>query len=210
MKESFMERVKWGWIIGLILFGAFVTLGALPMPASGQATRIVKFMPGAPGRVVREGNCWTNSIAIPRPDAWRCMIGNVIVDPCFASADKSYAVCEANPARGVPGFRLKLTEPLPKPDVPAQSMTSEYNSGWLVQLADGTICRPVTGRSFEVQGKSANYYCENVQNGMEIVLLEGLNAEKPLWTAEKATVVQGSKGPKLLKSQKIAVKTVWQ
>lgn len=205
-----MVRVKLGWISGLVLFGLFVTMWTPAMPASGQATKIIKFMADTPGRGVREGKCWTSSIAIPRPDAWRCMIGNEIVDPCFASSDKKYAVCNPNPARGEPGFRLKLTEPLPRPDVPAQSMTGGYNSGWLVELADGTICRPVTGRSFEVLGKSANYYCENGQKGREIVLLEGLEAGKPLWTAEKATVVHSSGGPKLLKLEKIAVKTVWQ
>ncbi|MGA3115831.1 MAG: hypothetical protein ABSF90_15525 [Syntrophobacteraceae bacterium] len=207
-----MAYVKSGWTFCLVLFGVFVTLALPAMPFSGQATKIIKFMPDTPGRGVREGKCWTRSIAIPRPDAWRCMIGNEIVDPCFASADKKYAVCNPNPARGEPGFRLKLTEPLPRSDVPAQSMTSEYKSGWLVELADGNICRPMTGTSFEVQGKTANFYCENGQKGEEVVLLDGLNAGKPLWTAKKATVVfsRGSEAPKLLKSEKIAVKTVWQ
>jgi len=207
-----MAHVKSGWTFCLVLFGVFVTLALPAMPFSGQATKIIKFMPDTPGRGVREGKCWTRSIAIPRPDAWRCMIGNEIVDPCFASADKKYAVCNPNPARGEPSFRLKLTEPLPRSDVPAQSMTSEYKSGWLVELADGTICRPMTGTSFEVQGKTANFYCENGQKGEEVVLLDGLNAGKPLWTAKKATVVfsRGSGAPKLLESEKIAVKTVWQ
>jgi len=207
-----MAYVKSGWTFCLVLFGVIVTLALPAMPFSGQATKIIKFMPDTPGCGVREGKCWTRSIAIPRPDAWRCMIGNEIVDPCFASADKKYAVCNPNPARGEPGFRLKLTEPLPRSDVPAQSMTSEYKSGWLVELADGNICRPMTGTSFEVQGKTANFYCENGQKGEEVVLLDGLNAGKPLWTAKKATVVfsRGSEAPKLLKSEKIAVKTVWQ
>ncbi|MGO9020783.1 MAG: hypothetical protein ACLQVJ_20780 [Syntrophobacteraceae bacterium] len=207
-----MAHVKSGCTFGLVLFGVFVTLALPAMHASGQATKIIKFMPDAPSRGVREGKCWTRSIAVPRSGAWRCMIGNEIVDPCFASADRKYAVCSPNPARGEPGFRLKLTEPLPRSDVPAQSMTSEYKSGWFVELADGTIWRPMTGTSFEVQGKSANFYCENGQKGEEVVLLEGLNAEKPLWTAEKATVAfsRGGGVPKLLKSEKIAVKTVWQ
>jgi len=207
-----MAHVKWGWAFGLVLFGVFVTLALPEMPASGQATKIIKFMPDTPGRGAREGKCWTRSIAIPRPDAWRCMIGNEIVDPCFASADKKYAVCNPNPVKGEPGFRLKLTEPLPRSDVPAQSMTSEYKSGWLVELADGTICRPMMGTYFEVQGKLANFYCDNGQKGEQVVLLEGLNAEKPLWTAEKATVASSRGGgvPTLLKSERIAVKTVWQ
>ena len=203
-----MAQVKWGWIFSLVLFGVFVTLSAPTTTASGQATKIVKYMPDTQGLGVREGHCWTSSNAVPRPDAWRCMIGNEIVDPCFASADRKLVICNPNPAKGYPGFRLKLTQPLPKSDIPAGSVAND--SGWLVELVDGTICRPVTGSSFEVQGKAANYYCENTRKGGEIVLLEGLDAKKPLWTAEKATVVQGPQGARLLKSERIGVKTVWQ
>jgi len=103
-----------------------------------------------------------------------------------------------------------LTEPLPKPDLPVQSAANESGSGWLVELADGTICRPVTGRSGEIEGKAADYYCDNVRPDNEIVLLGGLDTQRPLWTAVKATVARGIRGPKLIKSERIAVKRVWQ
>ncbi|MGO8943824.1 MAG: hypothetical protein ACLQJ7_09130 [Syntrophobacteraceae bacterium] len=199
-----MVQVKWGRTFCLVFIGVFAALTVF----AEQATKIIKFMPDTPGRGVREGHCWTSSIAVTRPDAWRCMIGNEIIDPCFASADGKLVICDPNPAKGDPGFRLKLTEPLPKPDFPVQSVADD--SSWLVELADGTICRPVTGRSFEVQGKSANFYCENGQKDKEIVLLEGLNTKKPLWKAEKATIGHGPQGRKLLKSERLAVKTVWQ
>ena len=199
-----MAKVKWGWTFALILFLIFA---ALTVFAEQQATRIIKFAPTTHVRDVREGKCWTSSIAAPRPDAWRCMIENEIFDPCFASTDRNLVICNPNPPKGYPGFRLRLTEPLPRSEIPAQS---GYEGGWLVELADGTICRPVTGRSFEVQGKTANFYCENGQKDKEIVLLEGLDTKKPLWTAEKATIGHGPRGPKLLKSERLAVKTVWQ
>ena len=103
-----------------------------------------------------EGKCWTGSIAAPRPDAWRCMIGNEIVDPCFSSRDRNFVICNPNPPKGYPGFRLRLTEPLPRSETPVQS---GYDGGWLVELVDGTLCRPATGASFEVKGKVAGYYC---------------------------------------------------
>jgi hypothetical protein len=97
--------------------------------------------------------------------------------------------------------------------LPARSETpaqSAYDGGWLVELVDGTLCRPATGASFEVKGKAATYCCDNWQKGKDIVLLGGLNTASPLWTAEKATIVQGPRGPNYLSSHKVAVKTVWQ
>lgn len=198
-----MVRIKWGWTFALVLFSIFAALTVF----AEQATRVIKFVPDTKARGVRAGKCWTGSIAAPRPDAWRCMIGHEIVDPCFASTDRNFVLCNPNPAKGDPGFRLKLTEPLPASEIPTQSA---YDGGWLIELADSTLCRPATGATFEVQGKAATYYCEKDFKGVEIVLLDGLNTEKPLWTAEKAAVAQNSRGPKLIKSQRIAVKTVWQ
>jgi hypothetical protein len=54
------------------------------------------------------------------------------------------------------------------------------------------------------------YYCENRKKGEDISLLGDLNSSNPLWTAEKAATVQGRGGPKLIKSETIAVRTVWQ
>jgi len=202
-----MTRIRWECAVSLAFF---VTLSVLATPApapSEQATRIVRFVPDTTVRSVREGKCWTGSIAVSRPDAWRCMIGNEIVDPCFASADSKFVVCGPNPAKGDPGFGLKLTEPLPKSDVQA---TPSKDGGWLVELADGTLCRPRTGAGWEVQGKLVNYYCESKQKGRQIDLLEELNTSKPLWTAQKATIANDDGGPKLLKLQIMGVKTVWQ
>ncbi len=198
-----MAKVKWGCTFALVLFSIFAALTVF----AEKATRIIEFVPNNQARGLRTGKCWTGSIAAPRPDAWRCMIGNEIVDPCFASADRNFVICSPNPARGDPGFRLRLTEPLPKSEIQPQPAC---DGGWLIELADATLCRPVTGRSFEVQGKTAAYYCGNNFKGREIVLLDGFNTARPLWTAEKATVAHNARGPKLIKSKRIAVKTVWQ
>jgi len=205
-----MARVKSRRTLCLALFGALAVLMSPATLLSEQGTKIIRFVPDTAVRSVREGKCWTGSNAVSRPDAWRCMAGNDIIDPCFASAKGKFVVCGPNPAKGNPGFVLKLTEPLPKPDLPVQSSSNESGSGWLGELADGTIWRPVTGRSDEIEGKAANYYCETGQPGKEIVLLDGLDTQRPLWTTVKATVVRGAGGPKLIKSEKMAVKTVWQ
>ena len=33
-----------------------------------------------------KGSCWIHSLASDRPDAWRCMAGDDIYDPCFVSS----------------------------------------------------------------------------------------------------------------------------
>lgn len=133
-----MARIEWELSLGLVLLGAFVMVTAPAAHASGQATKVIKFVPHSRGPGMLEGYCWTASIAIARSDAWRCMAGNEIFDPCFESSDKGYAVCNPDPAKGDPGFRLKLTKPLPETQRQADSV-AEHNA-WLVELADGTVC----------------------------------------------------------------------
>jgi hypothetical protein len=193
----------------LLLTVAPVNLtGATTPPIS--STRIIKFIPSGVGMNMKEGHCWTNSIAAPRPDAWRCMVGNEIFDPCFESVDEQSLVCNPDPAKGEEGFRLKLNKPLPPPEITAEATAMGAKGGWLVELADGTLCRPATGARWLVGEKMVTYYCESNLIGKDIVLIEGLNTNEPQWLAEKATLIPEPSGPKLPKSEKVPVKTVWQ
>ena len=205
-----MARMKQGWIFGLVLVGIFAALTALAAPPVEPPTKVIRFVPEKPGSGVQSGNCWTNSIAASRPDAWRCMIGNGIVDPCFEYSDSKFVVCNPNPAKDDPGFKLELTQPLPKSNLPNQPSTKETEGGWLLELADGTLCRPATGARGVIAGKVISYYCEKGKEGQETSLLDDLTTKEPVWTAEKATLVQGPQGPRLIKSETIAVKTVWR
>jgi predicted secreted protein len=65
---------------------------------------------------VRTGFCWTTSVKAPRKDAWRCMVGNRIFDPCFSIEGGEYVFHQPNPATDTGGFLVKLTEPLPEPE----------------------------------------------------------------------------------------------
>ena len=205
-----MAQIKTEWIFGLVLIAIFAAPAAMAAPPMEQATNVVRYFPEASGPSAQTGKCWTNSIAAPRPDAWRCMLENGIVDPCFESRDRKFVVCNPNPAKDDPGFGLKLTQPLPKSDIPDQSSAMEAAGGWLVELADGTLCRPATGARGVIAGKIISYYCEKGKEGLETSLLDGLTTKGPVWTAEKGTIVPGPQGPKLIKSKTITVKTVWQ
>jgi hypothetical protein len=195
----------------LLLLFAMVPVDATGAGGSSETpTQIVKFAPAAVATTSREGRCWTNSIAAPRPDAWRCMEGSEIFDPCFEAADRKSVVCIPDPAGGDDGFGLKLTEPLPKPEITGEAAAMGAGSGWLVELADGTRCRPATGARGVLEGKMITHYCESPPDGPNIVLLEDLSTTEPQWMAEKATLLRGANASRPLKSEKVAVKTVWQ
>src|SRR5215212_583293 len=47
-----------------------------------------------------DGECWTSSLAAGRDDAWRCMHGDFIEDPCFEhSSLYDVVVCPGSPWR---------------------------------------------------------------------------------------------------------------
>jgi hypothetical protein len=102
-------------------------------PSTGR-TEVIIFQPAVPNAPPRRGYCWTPSIALSRAGVWRCMAGNAIYDPCFATAQVSDAViCGANPATSEVGFLLRLTKPLP----PATPVALAKPSPWIVELAIG-------------------------------------------------------------------------
>lgn len=183
-----------------------IGLSHITLAADQTPTKIIKFMGSPGGQTTKEGHCWTNSIAAPRPDAWRCMAGNEILDPCFETTDRGLVQCVPDPVTGDKGVRFKLNQPLPKPDI--QAGVETQGSGWLIQLTDGTVCRPATGARGQVNGKMVSCYCEGKKQN--VVLLDELDTRSPTWMAEKAILVDGPDGPKLLKTQKVAVKTVWK
>ena len=98
----------------------FHSVRAAPLPAT-QVIAYAAVQP-ASSTPMESGSCWTNSIAAPfRADAWRCTVGNSISDPCFQIAKStSTLLCNMNPTvlDSTSTFVLKLTKPLPAPEVP--------------------------------------------------------------------------------------------
>jgi hypothetical protein len=89
--------------------------------AAGGPTRIVHYRVFTPsGKLVgvqisgtEKRSCFSGSIGLPRPDAWRCIVGNEILDPCLQPPQGPALplVCVTNANHAV---RLRLTKPLPK------------------------------------------------------------------------------------------------
>ncbi len=129
--------------------------------AASVATRVVLYAPyGIDGRLRSgftaslpvHGSCWTSSLASTRPDAWRCMTGNFIHDPCFSNPAKTQVACPSDPFR-----KAVLVIDLDKA-LPAHYGQSGQ-SPWALRLANGAICGFVTGATGVVAGMRLNYGC---------------------------------------------------
>ena len=118
------------------------------------------------------GHCFSGSIGLPRPDAWRCFIGNEILDPCLESPRGATVplVCIV----GSHAIRLRLTKPL------AASERNAKEHGffpWRLVLAGGDVCERFTGTAAgEVQGQGLTYGCTS--GGTTTDPARG----NPLWT----------------------------
>lgn len=181
------------------------------------ATQVIAYAaePPASSTPTESGSCWTNSIAAPfRADAWRCMVGNSISDPCFeVTGSTSTLLCNVNPTE--PGststFALALTKPLPAPEVPPAG-SAPSNWAWLIQLADGTLCTPFTGTlPITATGQAANYGCAPGPLGNDIMIFGDLNSSSSVWTATVGTIAETTSSlPTIVSSTTVPVETVWQ
>ncbi len=180
------------------------------------ATQIIEYVPAIPASStpVLSGSCWTNSIAAPfRSDAWRCTVGNSISDPCFQIPNNtSSLLCNVNPTitDATSTFVLKLTKPLPAPDVPPGLPPPSW--AWLVELQGGTRCTPFTGTlPITATGDAANYGCAPGPLGTDVMIFNGLNTSSSAWTAEIGTIAEMTSSlPIMVSSSTVRVATVWQ
>lgn len=120
-------------------------------PASAATTKFVKYEASSM-KVTRNasGSCWTSSIASTRKDAFRCMLGNEIYDPCFMRGTSS-VVCPENLVDNS-GLAIELTKPLP----PAAS--PEPAQPWAMILASHITCNRGTGTI----DPGYPFYCEGI------------------------------------------------
>jgi hypothetical protein len=140
------------------------------------------------------------------------MVGNAIYDPCFHLTAKANAVvCDADPSEHKAGFTLLLAEPLPE----QKAAPPKSPRPWIVELADGSKCRPYTGTMPFIQGlPPLSYYCQtrSPPGEGECALLGDFKTGK-LWTVTKIRYTQtpGKELPlKVIGRERVAVKALWQ
>jgi hypothetical protein len=182
----------------------FLALLVSPVRAQAAGTEVIYFTPPKPlPAQTKSGYCWVHSIAAwAREDAFRCMAGNTIYDPCFATDKPDRVLCDVKPATGAAGFQLKLTRPLPPMDNPPAPAKP---SPWLIQLADGSYCSAFTGTLPQVNGEPARYGCQGGKTE-QILLVGELNRGAKTWTARKAVM----NGSEVKSEQTVAIRRVWE
>lgn len=166
----------WRKVVVGVVFGIAVTLTsvcATPAVASPggttraeaaavgqtQATVFRAFTAtGAPTIGVRSksGYCWTGSLTTTRRDAWRCLVGNYIYDPCFSSASAhGVVVCPGLQMNS--GVEIWLTRGLPRPYA-NHGTPSVRQRPWNIELATGKHYAFSSGASNLIHGVRLNYF----------------------------------------------------
>jgi hypothetical protein len=134
----------------------------------GTAVRI--FTPIGPGRRLQpavvissrvSGKCFAGSAASQgRPDAWRCMSGNAILDPCFEGIEQGRPILAcARAPWSEQVVLLTLTDPLPRIDTKREAFPAALP--WALELANGLRCTFLTGATSGVAGMRVNYGCDD-------------------------------------------------
>lgn len=105
----------------------------------------------------KRGHCFTGSGATDRRDAWRCLSGNDLFDPCFSSP-RAHGVVICPNVNVTGGIELHLTRPLPEQFADTGS-PSLRNPPWDIQLANGRHFGFNSGMGTIVDGRRDNYFC---------------------------------------------------
>jgi len=155
--------------------GQFTDVRVLaPLPGGKLASGLTAS--GAPS----SGECFAASLANQgRSDAWRCMAGNIIVDPCFESSPPGPGplVCFASPWSPRVRF-FKPTRPVPHDQANDDSGSLTTKMPWALELSDGSRCTFLTGATTIAAGMRWNYGCQNGAN-----VYGDLDRSAPLWRA---------------------------
>ena len=112
------------------------------------------------------GTCIAESLAdAGRSDAWRCMVGNAIQDPCFANpfgaeGEPVTLACLDSPL-SAEVLLLTVDAPLPpRAEGDANAGTDQAAPlPWVLELANGEQCEVATGATTGLVDMRLNYFC---------------------------------------------------
>jgi|GEM_PF-3311480 len=187
----------------------------LPEPENKEKeniTNVIKYsFPADIPDQVKVGTCSAGSLAQPyRQDAYKCAVGSIVYDPCFASQDRKSVICHMNPL-SEDKFVINLSSALPEQKI---SVVKE-NWAWFVELEDGTICSPYTTNKPLINNEEAFYGCKaKVKGDLDVLIKDLIIGE--IWTAKRMIVTKdpsagsGQAGWDTKFSEIVKIKTIWQ
>jgi hypothetical protein len=166
----------------LILVGALLALAAAGAAAASAPTKLERWVAVRAGKIAPgirvdqrgRGYCFAGSLADPRADAWRCVLGKQIEDPCF-SGGATLVLCPSGTPDSHDALELRLTKPLP----PAQTHRSgdpTRQDPWVIVTA-GAYCYRTTAASAPQTGRALSYICAGAS-----VLAGSPDRAHPVWT----------------------------
>jgi hypothetical protein len=200
------RMLRIAFLLCALILCAIPTTAQMPVTRSiVSQTSVIRFTPAIPRGDMREGSCWTESIAVTRPGAWRCTVGNSISDPCFTvPANREQLVCDADPALKTGGFSLKVTKPLPKSPGREQKAVP-----WIFRLADNSICEAITGTLSPVNGEPARWSCAiHIRDQIKPAGVVTALTPGKIWMADKFP--ESAIGTQGAKVEKVPVKVIWE
>lgn len=116
-------------------------------------------------------------------------------------------MCGTGPGKDNPGFRLKLTEPLPD-SYEWFEWPDALPIAHVVELADGTLCECDMGG---IMVEEKRFHCTCADGGVgDGVVMVGEFQPGSVWTAERAVLEHTDSGYSIRESEVVAVRTVWQ
>lgn len=135
---------------------------------NGTAMRtFVPFGPdGAPTAGVaahRSGKCFTTSIMVSTRDAYRCLAGNMLLDPCFALTHNARTLyCYSAPWSKA--TRLHLTKSLAR--TVGATKPLRVSLPWAIRLSGGVRCIESGGTTDVVRHIPLSYQCRTGSAGL--------------------------------------------
>jgi len=190
--------------------GAPPTASSTPSPTSSvvTATQVLVYQPWTIGGklasdlvIVKsaKGSCFAGSIADERPDAWRCMEGNLILDPCISPQPGTgrEVVCPTTGPWSPKVIILHLTKHLPSGFGNPGPTASQRRPAWVV-LADGDHCFAETGTVLTIGNLAGVWACRHVY-------IDRLVRSSPVWSA----VVFRPGGGATVPVERMPVASVW-
>jgi hypothetical protein len=192
-------------ILATLLAGGAVVVAAPPFPPVTE-TEFIQFFPQSPLAKQTRGECWTSSNIRPRINAWRCMVGNQIYDPCFSQTTGSnWVACDIDPvsdgALGV-GLRVNLNKPLP-----SDGWTEEWGFDWVIELEDGQKCIYMDKDTYSIAEGDVNYACAGADFILGDTFQKDDDPDGLVYYANK--VLLSPNGSRVIRSNIVPARRVW-
>lgn len=120
------------------------------------------------------GQCWQQSQQLKREEAWRCMAGTKVYDPCFIKAfgASQQALCPQSPWSD-DTVEIELAASHDNSEHLMLDMSKAYP--WALELVTGEKCRAVD-EGGEIDRLPIRYHCDN-----DSVLLGHIQRCDPSW-----------------------------